>query len=193
MQYLIIYSHSNPGSFTSAVSQAIEETLLSRSITVDRLDLYAERFDPVLLVDSSHRRRDLHLDSATASYRDRIQRADHLIFVYPVWWHGLPAILKGFIDRVIASEFVYSFKKKSKRALFPEGLMPNKKVTCFYTLDAPYLVGLLDPGWLAIKHGLFRYCGFRHVKRFFRSGLKHTTQEEREQWLAQCRRIAARL
>jgi NAD(P)H dehydrogenase (quinone) len=193
MKYLLIYCHSNPKSFTHAMFQTIFNSLKSRNVEVQVIDLYAEHFNPVLLVDETHRRRDLHLDPQTAVYRKMIEEADHLIFFYPVWWHGFPAILKGFIDRVIASDFVYSFKEKPKGSLFPKGLMPDKKISCFYSLDAPFLVALLDPGWLAIKHGLFKYCGFRNVRRFYRSGLKHLTDLKRKQWLIQCEKIAKTL
>lgn len=71
--------------------------------------------------------------------------------------------------------------------------MKDKKISCFYTLDAPFLVALFDPGWLAIKFGLFRYCGFKHVKRFYRSSLKHLSEEQRKNWLVECSKIAEKL
>jgi len=54
---------------------------------------------------------DLHKDPEMAKYRDLITWADHLIFIFPIWWSGMPAILKGFIDRVFAADFAYSYKK----------------------------------------------------------------------------------
>ncbi len=190
MNYLLIYSHSNPKSYTKAVLESILNSLNTRNVKVNVLDLYKEKLNPVLLVDNEHRRRDLHIDPETTVYRKMIEEADHLVFIYPVWWHGFPAILKGFIDRVIASDFVYSFKGTKKGSLFPIGLMKDKKISCFYTLDAPFLVALFDPGWLAIKFGLFRYAGFKHVKRFYRSGLKHLTEQQRKDWLIKCSEIA---
>ena len=160
MNYLIIYCHSNPKSFTKAIFDAIQKSLIEKNESVTVIDLYADNFNPVLIVDDTHRRRDIYTDEYTLRYRKLIQEADHLVFIYPVWWHGFPAILKGFIDRVFCSDFVYSFKGKSKGAVFPNGLMRNKKISCFYTLDAPFFIALLDPGWFAIKYGLFRYCWF---------------------------------
>jgi len=190
MKNLIIYSHSNPKSFTKAVFNSIQNALNEKSETLTVIDLYADNFNPVLIVDDNHRRRDICNDEYTLKYRKLIQDADHLIFVYPIWWHGFPAILKGFIDRVFASDFVYSFKNKKKGTLFPDGLMENKKISCFYTLDAPSIVAYFDPGWLAIKYGLFRYCGFKIIKRYYISGLKHRDHEQRNRWLIKCAEIS---
>lgn len=191
-RFLIVYSHSNPRSYTAAVLSAVQEGLHSKGHSIDVLDLYKEKFDPVLIVDETHRRRDLCRDPATESFRSRIRDADHLVFIYPVWWHGFPAVLKGFIDRVFASEFVYSFKSRPG-ALMPEGLMGEKRITCFYTLDAPALVALLDPGWFAAKLGIFRYCGFKHVRRFYQSGVKHLDEHKRRKWIEKCRELASAL
>ncbi|TGK50542.1 flavodoxin family protein [Leptospira kanakyensis] len=190
MKNLIIYSHSNPKSFTKAVLDSILNSLIEKSEIVSLIDLYSDKFNPVLVVDDYNRRRDICNDKYTLKYRNLINEADHLIFIYPVWWHGFPAILKGFIDRVFASDFIYSFKNKKKGALFPEGLMKNKKISCFYTLDAPSIVAYFDPGWLAIKYGLFRYCGFKRVNRYYKSGLKHCDQEQKNQWLLKCAEIS---
>jgi|JI10StandDraft_1071094.scaffolds.fasta_scaffold1288507_1 NAD(P)H dehydrogenase (quinone) len=189
MKKLLIYSHSNPKSFTKAVLDSISNTLRGLSENVTVIDLYADNFNPVLIVNDDHRRRDIYKDEYTLKYRKLIQEADHLIFIYPVWWHGFPAILKGFIDRVFASDFVYTHKNKNKGSLFPDGLMKNKKISCFYTLDAPSIVAFFDPGWLAIKYGLFKYCGFTNVKRYYKSGLKHCKQEQKNRWLLKCAEI----
>ncbi|MBM9578604.1 NAD(P)H-dependent oxidoreductase [Leptospira sp. 201903070] len=190
MKFLLVYCHSNPKSFTKAILDAISETLESLNHSVKIIDLYAEKFDPVLQVDEAHRRRDLYKDPSMASYRELILEADHLVFIYPVWWHGFPAILKGFIDRVITSDFVYSFKDRPRNSIFPQGYMSQKKISCFYTLDAPFLIALIDPGWLAIKYGIFRFCGFRNVERYYRHNLKHATDLERSHWIEECRKIA---
>ncbi|HMV44627.1 MAG TPA: NAD(P)H-dependent oxidoreductase [Leptospiraceae bacterium] len=189
MNYLLIYAHSNPKSFTNAVYQSVYAELSLKGASIQVIDLYKDKFNPILYVDENHRRRDLFKDPETLIYRNKIERADHLIFIYPVWWHGFPAILKGFIDRVISSEFAYSFKNKNKDALFPEGLLSDKKISCFYTLDAPSLVAFLDPGWLSIKYTIFKYCGFKQVERYYLSNLKHLDDKKRREWLLKCRKI----
>lgn len=110
MKTLIIYTHPSPTGFNAAILKEVQSNL-SKKHEVKTLDLYAENFDPILRFDQEHRRRDLHKDPEMAKYRDLITWADHLIFIFPIWWSGMPAILKGFIDRVFAADFAYSYKK----------------------------------------------------------------------------------
>ena len=104
MKTLIIYTHPSPTGFNAAILKEVQSNL-SKKHEVKTLDLYAENFDPILRFDQEHRRRDLHKDPEMAKYRDLITWADHLIFIFPIWWSGMPAILKGFIDRVFAADF----------------------------------------------------------------------------------------
>ncbi len=101
MKILIIYAHPNHNSFNGAILKQVQANL-DRNHEVTLLDLYAEKFNPVLSFDEDHRRRDLEKDPETQTYRELITWADHLIFIFPIWWSGMPAILKGFIDRVFA-------------------------------------------------------------------------------------------
>ena len=101
MKTLIIYTYPSPTGFNTAILKEVQSNL-SKKHEVKTLDLYAENFDPILRFDQEHRRRDLHKDPEMAKYRDLITWADHLIFIFPIWWSGMPAILKSFIDRVFA-------------------------------------------------------------------------------------------
>ena len=82
------------------------------------IDLYAENFNPVPRYDQNSNRSSLATETETESYRILISQADHLIFVYPVWWYSVPAILKGFFDRVLASGFAYTSEVKLPKVLF---------------------------------------------------------------------------
>lgn len=136
MKILVVYCHSNPKSFTHAVKDAVCAGLADAACDVEMVDLYAERFDPVLIVDDEHRRRDLDKVEYTASLRAQVAACDVMVFVYPLWWGGFPAILKGYIDRVFVSGLTYSFADRPKTAVFPVGLMRQKAAHFFYTLDA---------------------------------------------------------
>ena len=116
MKTLIIYTHPSPTGFNAAILKEVQSNLSTKH-EVKTLDLYAENFDPILRFDQEHRRRDLHKDPEMAKYRDLITWADHLIFIFPIWWSGMPAILKGFIDRVFAADFAYSYKKSACKAI----------------------------------------------------------------------------
>ncbi len=192
-QVLVVYCHPNPKSYTHAVYDAVLAGLAEAGAVVETLDLYAEGFDPVLVVNEEHRRRDLDKVAYTGPFRKQIAWADTLVFVYPVWWGGFPAMLKGYLDRTFVSGLAYSFKDRPRSAVLPAGLMRGKAAHFFYTLDSPALVAWLDPGWLSNYFTVFRYCGFGPVKRHYLSRLKLTTERERVRWLQEVHRRAASL
>ncbi len=190
---LVVCCHPNPKSYTHAVFEAVRAGLAEGGADVEALDLYAEGFDPVLVVDEERRRRDLDKVAYTRRHREQLARCDAVVFVYPVWWGGFPAVLKGYVDRTFVSGLAYSFAGRPKDAVLPDGLMRGKEAHCFYTLDSPWWVALADPGWFSNEFTLFRYCGFGVVRRHYLARLKLTTHDERARWLAEVRSRAARI
>jgi NAD(P)H dehydrogenase (quinone) len=101
MRILVLYAHPDPKSFVAALHDRVVEVLKQAGHEVDDCDLYAEGFDPVL----SYEERVSYLDvpqnrRRVETYVRRLERAEGLVLVYPVWNFGFPAILKGFFDRV---------------------------------------------------------------------------------------------
>lgn len=190
---LVVYCHPNPKSFTHAVMTAVTSGLRAGGATVEVLDLYAEGFDPALVVDETRRRRDLDKVEDTARHRALLTWCDVLVFVYPMWWGGFPAMLKGFVDRVIVSGVAYTYEGRPDSAVFPRGLLRGKSVHLFYTLDAPALVGLCDPGFVSMYFTVFWYSGIRSVRRHFLARLKRTTPARREAWLREVEARALRI
>lgn len=98
---LVLFAHPLEDSFSHALFETTCETLAGRGWEVDAIDLYGDGFDPVL---TAQERRGYHEVGANtvpvAQYVERLQAADALVMVFPVWNFGYPAILKGFIDRV---------------------------------------------------------------------------------------------
>jgi NAD(P)H dehydrogenase (quinone) len=101
LRILVVYAHPLETSYLSAVHARTVETLRGRGHDVDDLDLYKERFDPVLssgqmraYVDAGENRREVE------SYVERLRAADALVLVFPVWFDGLPAIMQGYFQRV---------------------------------------------------------------------------------------------
>lgn len=102
MRVLTIYCHPRPDSFCAALRDAAMETLTSIGHSIELRDLYAEGFDPVL----SAYQRDVYFDSEPEAMRGledhvaALRQAEALLLVYPTWWLGMPAMLKGWFDRV---------------------------------------------------------------------------------------------
>ncbi len=101
MNALLIYAHPNHASLNYAFFEAVQEGIRHNpAITeVDVIDLYDEDFNPTLVFHEKKRRRDMHSDPDFEIYREKIKRADLLVFIYPIFWGRPPAMLLGFIDQ----------------------------------------------------------------------------------------------
>jgi len=101
MRVLVLYAHPNPESFVAALHRTVVETLRRAGHEVDDCDLYAEGFDPVLTYEERVGYLAIPENrKPVESYVQRLERAEALVLVFPVWNFGFPAILKGFLDRV---------------------------------------------------------------------------------------------
>jgi putative NADPH-quinone reductase len=101
MRALVVFAHPCEESFSAALRDAVVGRLAARGWQVDLCDLYAERFDPVLTAAERRAYHDIPGNTAPVeAHVDRLRGAEALVFVYPTWNFGMPAILKGYIDRV---------------------------------------------------------------------------------------------
>lgn len=101
MRVLVLYCHPNPESYGAALHRAVVETLTAAGHDVDDCDLYAEGFDPVLTREERTGYHSLATNTLPVqAHVDRLRAAEALVLVFPVWNFGLPALLKGYLDRV---------------------------------------------------------------------------------------------
>ena len=108
MRALVIHAHPSPTSFSAALARETADALAQAGSHVDLCDLYAESFDPVLPVESFRRYLDVPANRAGVELHvERLLAADALVFVFPVWHDGPPAILKGYFDRVFLRGVVF--------------------------------------------------------------------------------------
>jgi len=116
MRVLVVFAHPVEESFGSAIYRRLVEGLERNGHEVRGLDLYAQGFDPVM---SATHRRDYHTPGHNAAHvadqLEHLRWAEALIFVYPTWWYSLPAMLKGWIDRVWVPHVTFEL---------PSGLQP---------------------------------------------------------------------
>ena len=102
MKVLLVFCHPVPESYGAALAKAARDCLEEAGHAVDLLDLYAEGFDPVMGADE--RRSYNSMSRATHPLPDhgaRVETAQMVVFIYPTWWYGLPAMLKGWLERVL--------------------------------------------------------------------------------------------
>lgn len=102
MKNLIVYAHPWDGSFNNHVLKTVIGKLEAQNQQVDVIDLYQDGFDPVM------RQEDLavfgkgqYADIKAAEYVNRLKEADRVFFIFPIWWYSMPAMLKGFFDKVL--------------------------------------------------------------------------------------------
>jgi len=161
MRVLVIYAHPLADSFAAALHRAVVETLRRGGHEVDDCDLYAERFDPVLTPAERRAYNTPTPDlSGVAEHVTRLKAAEALVLCYPTWWYGLPAILKGYFDRVWAKDVAFTLPQGGG-AIRP-ALTNITKIAVVTTYGAPWwLIRLVlrDPVRAAVLGGLGRLCG----------------------------------
>ena len=111
MRVLVVFAHPVESSYNAALHDAVVRALTRAGHAVDDLDLYAERFNPVLTRNERLAYHDPGLNlAAVAPYVERLRRAEGIVWVFPVWTFGVPAIMKGFLDRVFLPGVAFHLK-----------------------------------------------------------------------------------
>lgn len=169
MRVLVIYAHPDPDSFNAALHRQILSSLTQAGHETDDLDLYADHFDPVLTIEERQSYFDTARNRARVShYAERIEKADALVFCFPTWCLGPPAILKGFFDRVMVPGV--SFKLEDDGSLSPN-LQHIKRVAAVVTYgrsrtilswfgDPPRRMMTRYIRWFVAKDAKIRFLGF---------------------------------
>lgn len=187
MKSLIVYTHPNPESYNHAVLKAVEEELGKSGNTVIVRDLYAGNWDPVLKGVDFQSLAEGKVLPDVEKEQLFIRDAELLVFVSPVWWFSMPAILKGYIDRVFSSGFAFRYTDQG-----PEGLLKDKKVLIFSTTGgdektyAQY--GFRDAIGKTQDAGIFGFCGMEVLERKFLYGVPFVSHERRVEMLEEVRR-----
>ena len=193
MNLLIVLAHPDPASFNHAIARTARETLQEAGHTVVFHDLHAEKFDPI--IDRSEIPKDARLDPVIRKHCDELAGADGLVIVHPNWWGQPPAILKGWVDRVIRPGVAYEFVEGDGGEGVPIGLLRARSALVFNTSNTPperELAAFGDPLEALWKRCIFGLCGVDDVRRRTFSVVVASTPEERRGWLAEVREIVAK-
>jgi len=158
MRALVIHCHPSPESFTAAVRDRVVAGLRRGGAEVEVLDLYAEGFDPVMTRHGwEHYESTPANRTAVADHAAAVRRSDALVFVYPTWWYGQPAVLKGWLERVLVPDVAFS--NPCDGPIRP-GLTHVRTLAAFTTCGASrrltWLVGA--PGRRTLMRGLRFLC-----------------------------------
>jgi NAD(P)H dehydrogenase (quinone) len=188
MKVSIILAHPTPNSFNHAIAGVIADALSARGHTALLHDLYAERFDPVL--PSAEIDKDAILPPVIERHCQEICSVDGLVIVHPNYWSSPPAILRGWVDRVLRAGRAYEFVEDGKGGAAPVGLLRAKAGLVFNTANTPQEIeeqvfgDPLQTHWLKVVFGL---CGVSTVYRRNFAPVITSTPEQRAQWLGEVR------
>jgi NAD(P)H dehydrogenase (quinone) len=159
MKTLIIYAHPNTGGHCAELLKNVIIELKAKKEDYLLWDLYKMKYDPILHGNEHYTRGNYTISKQNQEIQKHIANADKLIFIYPVWWNSMPAILKGFVDRVFTARFAFKFVKS-----MPVGLLKGKKSVVFITSGASNLFSCIFQGKRAakiMKKDILQYCGIK--------------------------------
>ena len=167
MKHLIIYAHLNPASFTKAVVDKVIKKSEENNDTIKIIDLYGENFEPILKmpdIESMFMQKETPND--VKKYQEMITWADHITVVYPMWWGQMPAILKGFFDRVFANGFAFAYGEQG-----PEGLLGGRTAHLYILTGTPNEYyeanGMHVAQERIMNEGIFGFCNIKAEITFF--------------------------
>jgi len=194
MNISVILAHPHQGSFNHAIAKTVIETLKENGHIVRFHDLYEERFDPLLPFEEIPR--DADLDPVVAGHCTEIAQAGGIVIIHPNWWGQPPAILKGWIDRVIRPGTAYCFIEGDKGEGVPVGLLEARVALVLNTSNTPpqreqEVFG--DPLENLWKTCILSLCGVEEFHRRMFSVVVTSSEEQRQEWLEEAREMVKRI
>jgi putative NADPH-quinone reductase len=194
MKISLILAHPDNNSFNHAIAKVVVEEFESYGHEVIFHDLYEEKFDPIL--PSSEIPKDASLPPEIQAHCDEITVADGIVIIHPNWWGQPPAILKGWIDRVIRPGVAYEFIEEDKGEGVPNGLLKAKFALVINTSNTPTerekrVFG--DPLEALWKVCIFELCGVTNFYRKMFNIIVISSKKDRENWLVESREIVNKI
>lgn len=187
---LIINGHPNPESFNFALTAAYKKGALKNNAEVQEIVIAHLEFNPNLKY-GYQKRTEQEPDLIIAW--EKILWADHLVWIHPVWWGGLPAITKGFIDRVFLPGFAFRYRKNS---IFWDKLLKGKTAHIITTLDQPswyYKLIYGKPSVNMLKKTTLGFCGINTKKVTYIGVIKTANEVLKNKWLDKVEQLGLRL
>jgi NAD(P)H dehydrogenase (quinone) len=184
MKILVVLGHPRQGSFNHAITETAVNILRKNRHEVIFHDLCAERFDPLLPYEEIPK--NALLDPVVQKHCDEIAGADGIIIIHPNWWGQPPAVLKGWIDRVIRPGVAYTFVEGDSGEGVPVGLLKAKTAIIFNTSNTTETRErhvFKDPLETIWKNCIFDLCGVNNIYRRMFSIIVTSTEEQRKAWL----------
>ncbi|KRN76973.1 NAD(P)H-dependent oxidoreductase [Weissella minor] len=187
MKFVVVYNHPYDGSFCHGILEALKESIQKSGNEIDIIDLDKDNFNPVMSSqDLQAFTKHEMVDEQSKQYVERIKQADHLVFIFPIWWELMPAMTKGFIDKVIFPGSTFNY---TKSGYFMDATLDNlKSTTVITTMNTPKPIYSLIYGNAikkALIKGTLKKSGLKNVKWKSFNMVKNSKPEKRQTWLNQ--------
>ena len=184
----IIYGHYDDKSFNASIKNTFIEEAKKNGHSVDFVDLYKEKFDPVFSGGEP--------DPDVLDHRKRIDNSDIIVLIAPIWNFRMPAIVEGWIDKVLAPPWAFRFKQLVGNYGYPIGNLRDKKAIIFCTYGSPRLAittFFLNLPIRRLKRGVFHMCGIYNIvyRRYF--AVPFVSDAKRQEFLNDVRKTANNL
>ena len=178
----IINGHPDKESFCFALAESYKKGADSAGADCKLVHLIDLEFNPILTFGY---RKISELEPDLVKMQQEILAADHLVLVYPNWWATFPALLKGFLDRVLVPGFAFKYREDSP---FWDKLLAGKTARMIVTMDTPkwyYFLMNKNAGYNAMRIGVLEFCGIKPVKITSFAQVKSSDEAKRKKWLAE--------
>lgn len=185
---LIIVGHPTPKSFTGAMAESYAEGMRRSGIDTTLLWLSELQFAPILHA-GFNKIQELEPDLVRA--QELIERAAHIVWVYPTWWGHWPALMKGFVDRLFLPGWGFQYGESA----FPEKLLKGRSARIISTMDSPswwYRFMYGRPGHRALKDATLWFCGITPVYDSTFYNCHSASDQKRAAWLEKLKEVAAK-
>lgn len=156
---LIIYAHPNMKGHCGAIVSGVISELTDRGCEYELIDLYAINYEPCLKDEEHYSSGSYAISEENKVFQQKITETKYLIFIYPVWWQNMPAILKGFVDRVFTSRFAFRYVHN-----LPFGLLKGRRAIVLTSAGGPRFYTRILTGDRAMKvlvKDVLRFCGIK--------------------------------
>lgn len=186
----IINGHPNKESFNFGVAEAYKNGAIQAGAEVKEITIADLNFNPNL--EFGYQKR-MELEPDLLNAWEVILWADHLVWVHPVWWGGLPALMKGFIDRLFLPGFAYKYRENS---LWWDKLLKGKTAHIITTIDQPgwyYHLMYGRPSVNQLKKSTLEFCGIHPVKVTYLGIVRTSSEEQRKKWLEKVKLLGQKL
>jgi NAD(P)H dehydrogenase (quinone) len=192
MKIFLLLGHPDKSGMCGSLADAYERGARAAGHDLTRMNIGEMQFDPIL----HHGYREVQaLEPDLQKFTELVKSSDHFVIVHPVWWVGMPAILKGLFDRawLPGSEFRYMRMPSGKRSIFWHRLMRGKSARLIVTSGSPRWLIRALPGNVnaQLKWGILWFAGFSVHATWF-SPAENVPEDRKQRWIRKVESLARR-